>query len=272
MIGFIARVLCFFDGLFPRVRIDGRGSNDAYSAWEYGEGKALLERYAPQFGPLEGSLVLDIGCGMGGKTVAYAEAGARAVGADISTEHVAASVRYAASKGLEVLFVTADAESLPFADATFDLVVANDSLEHFRDPANAFGELSRVLRRKGKLFVFFTPWGSPLGSHLYDYLRTPWCHLVFPERLIGEMIRVSLKKRGDREADERAAVIMRQYRSDLNRITIRRYRRIREGHSELESIFERRLPPKFRTLAPLTRLPLVGELFTGTVVALLRKR
>jgi SAM-dependent methyltransferase len=272
MIGFIARVFYFFDRIFPRVRIGGRESRKAYSEWEYREGKDLLDRYAPQFGSIEGALVLDVGCGMGGKTVAYAEAGARAVGVDLSMENVTASIRYAASRVRRAFFIAADAESLPFADGTFDLVVANDSLEHFPDPARAFGELSRVLNSGGGLFLFFTPWGSPLGSHLYDYIKTPWCHLLFSEKLLEEMLTLSLGERGESDAVGGAAALMERYRSDLNRITIRRYRRIREEHPELESSFERHLPPKFRALTPLTRLPFVREFFTGTVVALLRKR
>jgi ubiquinone/menaquinone biosynthesis C-methylase UbiE len=272
MNAFIARVIYFFDRLFPRARVGGRGSGDAYAEWEYREGKALLERYAGLFGALEGESLLDIGCGMGGKTTAYAETGARTIGADISEEHVAASVRFAASKGLKALFVPADAGALPFTDGTFDLVVANDSLEHFPDPARALGELSRVLRSGGRIFVFFTPWGSPLGSHLYDYIRTPWCHLLFGERLIEELLRVVLSGRGEPEPAARASALMEEYRSELNRITVRQFRRIRREHPELETVTERLVPPKYRFLAPLARLPLLGELCTGTVVVLLRKK
>ncbi len=270
MFRFIARLVYFFDRLFPRVRVGGRASSSDYSEWEYAGGKRLLADYAGYFGPLDGSHVLDIGCGMGGKTVAYSEAGARVVGVDIMPSNVAQASRYALSKGARALFVTGDVETLPFADSRFDLVIANDSLEHFSDPASAFSELSRVLRPGGGLFLFFTPLHSPLGSHLYDYIRTPWCHLLFSEGVLEELLRLTLVGRG--EDPEEASQLMYEYRTELNRITVGRYRDIVRDHQELETVFERRLPPKYRIFVPLMHIPFLGELFTGTVVALLRKR
>ncbi len=248
----------------------GRGSGSDYSEWEYAEGKRLLADYAEYFDSLDESLVLDIGCGMGGKTVVYSEVGARVVGVDISPSKLAQARCYALSHGVNALFVTGDAETLPFADSRFDLVIANDSLEHFSDSAKAFSELSRVLRPGGRLFLSFTPWRSPLGSHLYDYIRTPWCNLLFPERLIEELLRLTLAGRG--EDPEGASGLMYEYRTELNRITVGRYRDMVRDHQELDRVFEHRFPPKYRVLLPLVHVPFLGEFFTGTVVALLRKR
>jgi len=271
MIRLWARLVVALDGLFPRVRVGGRDSDGAYSEWEYEEGKSLLERYAGHFGPLWGLRVLDVGCGLGGKTAAYTEAGAKAFGVDISKRHIAAAARFAAARGHRARFAVGDAAALPFRDASFGFVVANDSMEHFADPARAVDDLSRILKPGGRLFLFFTPWRSPLGSHLYDYIRTPWCHLLLPERVIEEVLRLVLERRGERDPAGRASILMEEYRSELNRITIGRYRRIVRGHRELETVFELLIPPKFGALGPLTALPLAREFFTGTVVALLRK-
>ena len=271
MIRFFARVIYALDRLFPRVRVGGRDSNGAYSEWEYDEGKELISRYSDHLGSLKGLSVLDVGCGLGGKTVAYAEGGADAVGVDISKEHIAAAVRFASSREGNAHFAVGDAAMLPFTDRSFRFVVANDSMEHFSDPAHAMAELSRILAHGGRLFLFFTPWRSPLGSHLYDYIRMPWCHLLLPESVIEEVLRIVLQRRGERDAAAGASALMAEYRSELNRITIGRYRRIVEGREEIETVFERLLPPKFKSLRFLTALPLIGEFFTGTVVALLRK-
>lgn len=130
MIRFFARVVYALDRLFPRVRVGGRGSNGAYSEWEYDEGKELISRYAEHFGSLNGLSLLDVGCGLGGKTIAYAEGGADAFGVDISKEHIAAAVGFAASRGRKAHFVVGDAAALPFTDRSFRFVVANDSMEH----------------------------------------------------------------------------------------------------------------------------------------------
>jgi len=269
----IARIVFAIDRRLPRARVGGRGSDEAYSLWEYRTGKGLLEEYGGLIGPLEGKLLLDVGCGFGGKTLAYAEAGARVVGVDLSTACVAGSRAFAGSGPAGApSFVAGDARRLPFADGVFDAIVANDSLEHFSDPLVALMEFERALRPGGRLALFFTPWGSPLGSHLYDYIRTPWCHLIYPEWLIRELLVLSLAARGEADPPSRMRELMREYRTELNRISVAGYRRVMKRVKRLSVVREERRPPKFRALAPLARLPLVGELFTGTVVSIAVKK
>ena len=269
---FIASLVYALDRLMPRPRVGGRESSEAYSLWEYRVGKSILESYADRLGDLAGKRVLDIGCGLGGKTVAYAEANARVTGVDLSAKNIAQCSAFARARGVEAAFVAGDAERLPFAGGSFDAVIANDSLEHFGNPEGALGELARVLKPGGSIFLFFTPWGSPLGSHLYDYIRTPWCHLIFPEWLLRELLERELARRG--EADPRAGAdrLMEEYHRELNRITVRRYHRILRGIADLDVAFEELKPPKYSWLAPISRVPLVGELFTGTGVGILQKR
>ena len=269
---FIASLVYAVDRLMPRPRVGGRESSEAYSLWEYRVAKNLLESYAGRLGDLGGKRVLDIGCGLGGKTVAYAEARARVTGVDLSEKNIAQCSAFARARGVEAAFAAGDAERLPFAGGSFDVVIANDSLEHFANPEGALRELARVLAPGGSIFLFFTPWKSPLGSHLYDYIRTPWCHLIFPEWLIRELLARELASRG--EADPRCGAerLMEEYRRELNRITVRRYHRILDSVENLEIAFEELKPPKYRWLSPLARAPLAGELFTGTVVGILRKR
>lgn len=272
MTRFLAALVARLDRLFPAPRVGGRESAEAYSEWEYEIGRELLARYRDLFGDIAGRRVLDIGCGFGGKTVVYAEAGASVTGVDIDPVHVAQSRLYEREQGSGARFLAGDAERLPFADGVFDLVVANDSMEHFPNPEAALPELARVVRPGGGVFLFFTPWGSPLGSHLYDWIRTPWCQLLYPEPLLEELLRIDLERRGEPGAAAEAADMMRRYREENNRITVRRWRRIVRRTESVTVVLEELRPPKYRRLAPLTRIPLLGELFTGTVVAVLRKK
>ena len=48
-------------------------------------------------------------------------------------------------------FVKIDSAKLPFPDNAFDLVIAKDSLHHFKDPMHSLAEIFRVLQENGKL-------------------------------------------------------------------------------------------------------------------------
>jgi SAM-dependent methyltransferase len=98
--------------------------------------------------------VLEVGCGPGGLWVNAADdlpSGLRLTLTDLSPAMVAAArdrvqdlAKYAAVRAEE-----ADAQQLPFADASFDVVVGNHMLYHVPDPARAVAELARVLRDDG---------------------------------------------------------------------------------------------------------------------------
>jgi SAM-dependent methyltransferase len=133
-------------------------------SWEQG----AAEPYAASFGDLSrGSIaalldaasvggntrVLDVGCGPGFIAQAAALRGARVTGADQSPE----MVDLARSIGLDV--VVSGVESLPFADAQFDAVVAGYLLNHVPSPEAAVAEMSRILVPGGRLAV--TVWDVP---------------------------------------------------------------------------------------------------------------
>lgn len=105
--------------------------------------------------PGAGERVLDVGCGCGldvfVASLLVGPAG-RAVGIDLTPEMVARAGAGAAAWGLpNVVFETADVESLPFADGVFDLVISNGALNLTPDKDRAFREIARVLRPGGRL-------------------------------------------------------------------------------------------------------------------------
>jgi SAM-dependent methyltransferase len=99
----------------------------------------------------EGMRVLDVGCGPGYVSAAAAERKAIPTGLDFSNEMVA----IARKKFPEIEFREGDAQSLPFADSTFDRVLANFALLHLADPKRACAEAHRVLKPGGR-FAFST--------------------------------------------------------------------------------------------------------------------
>ena len=275
MIGFIV----WLNKVFRKPRVEGRESAAAYADWEYRWGRSLVREYLKPAGDLDGKRMLDVGCGLGGKTMAYGEGGAvEAYGTDLSIENIEASAHYAGSleRSFRWGFFVSDAASLPVSDGAFDAVIANDAMEHFAEPEAALGEMARATKPGGAIWVFFTPHFSPLGSHLYDYLYTPWCHLVFRRRdlegAVGEVLRRRFPEWSSEEVDRKKGDVMRSYDTELNHMSIRRFRRMVSRVPGLEVTYEELRPAKYQSVRFLTRLPFVGELFTGTVICRVVRR
>ena len=106
--------------------------------------------YAEPFGP-----TLELGCGTGFFLLNLMQAGVTDEGhvTDISPGMVDVAVRNGEGLGLNVQGRVADAETLPYDDNTFDLVVGHAVLHHIPDLDQCFREIVRVLRPGGR-FVF----------------------------------------------------------------------------------------------------------------------
>lgn len=112
---------------------------------------ATRYRYAARWSA--GKRVLDYACGVGFGTriLAATDPGTRAVGIDLC----AAAVHYAEvhQGGANIAYVAGDGLRLPFGDATFDLVVAFEFIEHVARQVESLAEMQRVLTPEGRLIV-----------------------------------------------------------------------------------------------------------------------
>jgi SAM-dependent methyltransferase len=109
--------------------------------------------------------VLDLGCGRGEDTLYLARRGCTVTAVDISATNVTHVRDTASRQGLDVTVLQHDiAESLPFGDASFDVVYAHLSLHYFDDPTTKrlFGEIRRVLKPAGFLFAKCKSVNDPL--------------------------------------------------------------------------------------------------------------
>jgi ubiquinone/menaquinone biosynthesis C-methylase UbiE len=108
-----------------------------------------------------GERVIDIGCGCGGTTIAFADRiGPRGhvLGVDVSAPMLARA-REIAPAGAPLEFVLADATVHPFAPASFDLLVSRFGVMFFADPALSFANMRKALRPGGR--VVFACWRTP---------------------------------------------------------------------------------------------------------------
>jgi 2-polyprenyl-3-methyl-5-hydroxy-6-metoxy-1,4-benzoquinol methylase len=137
-------------------------------------------------GDLTGRDVLDAGCGWGGKAIYYAEhAGLRTMtGFDMAWD-MSAPEEFAKARGLvNCRFLNARVEEMPFEDASFDVVLMEDVLEHVTDPSIALGECARVLRPGGRLFARF-PSIKMMFAHHFDRVTTlPAVHRAIPMKTL----------------------------------------------------------------------------------------
>lgn len=113
-----------------------------------------------------GDRLLDLGCGFGRHAFEALRRGARVVACDMAVPELAATTETfsalrdagEAAPDLLACAVNGDATRLPFADDSFDRIIASEVMEHVPDDLAALDELTRVLRPGGTMAVTIPAW------------------------------------------------------------------------------------------------------------------
>jgi ubiquinone/menaquinone biosynthesis C-methylase UbiE len=151
-----------------------------HAAWSSGDyaviGTTLQivgERLVESMDLRAGQTVLDVAAGNGNVTLAAARRWCEVTSTDYVEALLAGARRRAEADGLHVQFEIADAENLPFADASFDAVVSTFGVMFCADQDRAAAELLRVVRPGGRIgLANWTPDGfigqlfKTIGKHL----------------------------------------------------------------------------------------------------------
>jgi SAM-dependent methyltransferase len=136
--------------------------------WASGDYPSMVETFLLPLGPIlvdacgiePGKRVLDVAAGTGNASIPAAQRGARVTASDLTPELFDAGRRRAESEGVELEWVEADAESLPFDDESYDVVMSSIGAmfaPHHQDVAD---ELVRVCRPGGTIGMLnWTPEG-----------------------------------------------------------------------------------------------------------------
>jgi SAM-dependent methyltransferase len=156
-----------------------------------------------EFVALEGLRVLDLGCGTGGASVAFALAGAWALGMDRSARILDLAALRAAEEQTTLRLVQADARRLPLRSGAIDLCICDQVVEHVSEYRLLLAEVHRILRpgglavvaaphrlalREGHTGLFFASWlphhlagryadwrGRRMPGEAWDvWLESPW--------------------------------------------------------------------------------------------------
>lgn len=264
--------------------------NRRYTEEQFLNGVWFGSPLAREMPPVWGKRVLEIGCGHGGICCYLATLGAKSVvGVDLRQDHIqfgrALAARLERDRGgpLPIRFGLMDAHRMGFKEGSFDLVLADNVFEHFRDPAVAMAELHRVLAPGGELVVpIFSSIKSKWGLHLKHGIKLPWANLVFSEETIVEALKAESKRRPELldyypglKGDPHTFADVRRYR-DLNAITNEEFHRMADRigfdvrafkvHATvLGRVMRKALP------GPLKKNPLTEILSTGAGAVLVKR-
>jgi len=145
----------------------------------------LTARLGEQLGLRPGLRVLDVAAGKGDSAMFLArQFGCEVAGVDFGAENVREATSRAESVSSNAMFVTGDAESLDFPDASFDAVICECAFCTFPDKPAAASEFARVLRPGGELGLTDLTRSGPLPPELSGLLA--WIACIADARPVEE--------------------------------------------------------------------------------------
>lgn len=229
--------------------------------WNIDNALSILDRVFPEFENLiKEKEILDYGCGTGYQALALARNGAKYVlGLDTDKE---------ALKKAEALSMTFDLTSqVEFASmiedryrGRFDLVISQNSMEHFEDPIKAIDDMKFVLNQNGSILITFgPPWFAPYGSHMHFFTRIPWVNIIFDEKTVMS-VRSYFRDDG--------AIRYEEVEGGLNKMSVAKFERIIRNSGLKISYMKYECVKRINFLS---RFPLLRELFINQISCILNK-
>jgi len=149
-------------------------SMEDYFLFQKFQGELLIRFLSDLDIQFSGKDLLDLGCGFGGYSKAFLDAGAKVIGTDLSPSN----------NQYDIPMVSGDALNLPYKHNSFDIVICASLIEHVPQPVLLLTEINRVLKSGGLLYLSFPPFYSPVGGHQFS-----------PYHLLGEKIALVLSRK-----------------------------------------------------------------------------
>jgi len=173
---------------FRQRVLDNWTSDPTVAAWKRWHAKIAIQQRAVSDALIDaariaqGQAVLDLASGTGEPALTIAKLvgpTGRVAGTDVSDGMLGVARDFARRDGIEnAEFVACDAESLPFGDASFDVVTSRMGVMFFIDVARVLAEVRRVLRPGGR--AAFAAWGPWSESTMFSACLDPFARRATP--------------------------------------------------------------------------------------------
>jgi SAM-dependent methyltransferase len=249
---------------------------ESFEEWEYRFAQkawSVFEDFLPLSELFQDKMVLDVGCGGGGKSLALLKYKPKElIGIDMDTNFIEKARQYAHQFDGKAKFICADASHTPLNDASLDLVTMLDAFEHLSKPEKILTEAHRILKPGGRVLISFPPYYHPQGAHVSDLLPFPWVHLFFTEEALSKAyIHLSyLRKDGEKRRKLKFKQDGEQWKMDyINHMTVKKAESILKKVDFQLKYFK--LIPLRKIVAPLIKFKSTREFFIHTVVIVLEK-
>jgi 2-polyprenyl-6-hydroxyphenyl methylase / 3-demethylubiquinone-9 3-methyltransferase len=129
-----------------------------------------------------GKRCLDVGCGGGLLAEEFAKLGCRVTGVDVSERSLETARAHARQERLEIAYVPAPGEDLPFEDKTFDFVYCCDVLEHVQSVERAVAEAGAGIEAGWRVPVRHDQPHAPQPARLHRAVSGMGCHALHGTR------------------------------------------------------------------------------------------
>lgn len=172
------------------------------ATWTSGDFSKIAEVYADganefveRLNLKPGTRVLDVACGSGNQSIPAARTGAEVTGVDIAPNLIEQARNWAESENLEIRFDEGDAENLPYADASYDVVMTMFGAMFAPRPELVAEELVRVCRPSGMIVMgnwtpncFIGQMFKTIGAHVAPPQNIPSPLLWGDEKTVRERL------------------------------------------------------------------------------------
>jgi ubiquinone/menaquinone biosynthesis C-methylase UbiE len=222
----------------------------------------LLARVYPHFSTLvSGKRVIDFGCGIGYQSIALAKRyDCSVVGIDSNRRRLRKAIENAKDHNIFSQKLSFVESILPDMMNSYDVVISQNSFEHFANPKKVLNEMISLLNSSGILLVTFgPPWFASYGSHMHFFCKVPWINVLFSEKSVMKA-RSHFRNDGAKRYEE--------VESGLNRMTIAKFESIL---SSCDLSVKYRKYDCIKEINWLSNVPLLKEFFVNHVTVILSR-